>query len=184
MTVENIISIIIKSPQKNVADPAGVKPATSWSPVGRASNWATEASYTLSVLRHQTYHTTLAGFLETDCPGLDTDCLGLDTDCPGLDTDCPGLDTDCPGLDTDCLGLDTDCPGLDTDCLGLDTDCPGLDIDCLVLDTAVQTAVAAIFADTQIPEYCLDTVLPRNEKKIKYIKCPKTSSTLFHTFLA
>ena len=25
------------------ADPGGVEPATSWSPVGRASNWATEA---------------------------------------------------------------------------------------------------------------------------------------------
>ena len=34
---------MIKSPWKNVADLAGVKPQTSWSPVGRASNWATEA---------------------------------------------------------------------------------------------------------------------------------------------
>ena len=36
MTVENIS-------RKNVAEPVGVEPATSWSPVGRASNWATEA---------------------------------------------------------------------------------------------------------------------------------------------
>ena len=41
MTVEKYF--MIKSPRKNVADPAGVEPATSWSPVGRASNWATKA---------------------------------------------------------------------------------------------------------------------------------------------
>ena len=34
---------MIKSPQKNVADLARIKPATSWLPVGRASYWATEA---------------------------------------------------------------------------------------------------------------------------------------------
>ena len=34
---------MIKSPRKNFADPVGVEPAASWSPVGRASNWATEA---------------------------------------------------------------------------------------------------------------------------------------------
>ena len=34
---------MIKSPRKNVANPAGVERATSWSPVGRASNWTTEA---------------------------------------------------------------------------------------------------------------------------------------------
>ena len=33
---------MIKSPWKNVADSAGVEPATSWSPVRRTSNWATE----------------------------------------------------------------------------------------------------------------------------------------------
>ena len=32
-----------QSPWKDVAIPAGVKPATSWSPVGRPSNWATKA---------------------------------------------------------------------------------------------------------------------------------------------
>ena len=36
-------SFMIKSSRKNVADPMGVKPTTSWSPVGCASNWATEA---------------------------------------------------------------------------------------------------------------------------------------------
>ena len=40
MSVENIL---YQSPRKNVADPEGVEPAVSWSPVGRASNWATEA---------------------------------------------------------------------------------------------------------------------------------------------
>ena len=34
---------MIKSPWKNVADPAEVETATSWSPVGCQSNWATEA---------------------------------------------------------------------------------------------------------------------------------------------
>ena len=38
---------MIKSPQKNVADTAWVKPVTSSSPVGRTSNWATEAGVTL-----------------------------------------------------------------------------------------------------------------------------------------
>ena len=38
---------IIKSPRKNVANPAGVESAISWSPVGRASNWATEAGLRL-----------------------------------------------------------------------------------------------------------------------------------------
>ena len=38
-----------QSPWLNVADPAGVKPANSWSPVGYTSNWATEADiYSLS----------------------------------------------------------------------------------------------------------------------------------------
>ena len=36
-------TIKIKSPRKTAADPAGFEPATSWSPVGQASNWATEA---------------------------------------------------------------------------------------------------------------------------------------------
>ena len=43
MTVEN-------SPRKNVADPAGVEPATSWSPVGRASKWATVAGLSVTEL--------------------------------------------------------------------------------------------------------------------------------------
>ena len=34
---------MIKSPRKNVADLQGVGHTTSWSPVGRTSNWATEA---------------------------------------------------------------------------------------------------------------------------------------------
>ena len=33
---------MIKSPWKKVADPAGVKLTTSWSPVKRTSNWATK----------------------------------------------------------------------------------------------------------------------------------------------
>ena len=33
---------MIKSPRKNVADLAGVEPATSWSPVRRTSNWTTK----------------------------------------------------------------------------------------------------------------------------------------------
>ena len=45
MTAE-IISWSI-STKKNVVDPAGVKPATSWSLVRLASNWATEASILL-----------------------------------------------------------------------------------------------------------------------------------------
>ena len=36
---------MIKSLRKNVAEPAGVEPATSWSPVGLASNWGTEAGH-------------------------------------------------------------------------------------------------------------------------------------------
>ena len=32
-----------QSPGKNVANPAGAKPANSWSPVARTSNWATKA---------------------------------------------------------------------------------------------------------------------------------------------
>ena len=36
---------MIKFPRKNVADTAGVEPATSWSLVGRASTWATVAGY-------------------------------------------------------------------------------------------------------------------------------------------
>ena len=36
-----------QSPRKNVADPAGVESATSWSPVGRTSNWATEADQSI-----------------------------------------------------------------------------------------------------------------------------------------
>ena len=41
--------VMIKSPRNNVADIAVVEPATSWPPVGPASNWATEASlFTLS----------------------------------------------------------------------------------------------------------------------------------------
>ena len=36
-------NLMIKSPWKNVADPVGIKPTTSWSPVEHASNWATEA---------------------------------------------------------------------------------------------------------------------------------------------
>ena len=34
---------MIKSPWKNVASPAGIEPATIWSPAGRTSNRATEA---------------------------------------------------------------------------------------------------------------------------------------------
>ena len=41
---------MIKSPRKNVADLAGIKPATCWSPVGCASNSATEADMDLCVL--------------------------------------------------------------------------------------------------------------------------------------
>ena len=40
---------MIKSPRKNVADPAGFEPATSWSPVRRASNWATEAGKSIMI---------------------------------------------------------------------------------------------------------------------------------------
>ena len=43
MTIENISWSISR---KNVADPAGVEPAASWSPVGRASNWATDITKT------------------------------------------------------------------------------------------------------------------------------------------
>ena len=35
---------MIKSPQKNVANLVGDEPATSWSPVGRAPNWAKAGS--------------------------------------------------------------------------------------------------------------------------------------------
>ena len=41
MTTENISWSI--STKKTVADPVGIEPATSWSPVGRASNWAIKA---------------------------------------------------------------------------------------------------------------------------------------------
>ena len=40
---------MIKSPRKTVADSVGVEPTTSWSPVGCASNWATEAGTPRSV---------------------------------------------------------------------------------------------------------------------------------------
>ena len=43
----------INSPWKNVTDLAGVKPATSWPPVERASNWATKAgSMHIIILTH------------------------------------------------------------------------------------------------------------------------------------
>ena len=40
----------VQSPRKNVADPAGVEPGTSWSQVGRASNWATENGFSAKIL--------------------------------------------------------------------------------------------------------------------------------------
>ena len=39
-----------KSPQKSDADTEGVESATSWSYVGRASNWATEAGLNYSYI--------------------------------------------------------------------------------------------------------------------------------------
>ena len=39
-----------QSPRKNVADPAGVEPATSWSPVGSKSNWAIEVLKGLKII--------------------------------------------------------------------------------------------------------------------------------------
>ena len=57
-----------QSPWKNVADLAGVKPATSWSPDGCTSNWATKAHFFL-VLIHVYFHSChirLVSLLYTD----------------------------------------------------------------------------------------------------------------------
>ena len=49
---------MIKSPWKNVADPAGVNPATSWSQVRCTSNWATKARITEASITFSSLSTT------------------------------------------------------------------------------------------------------------------------------
>ena len=54
MTEENISWSNLKI--KNVARLAGVKPATFWSPVGRASSWATKATHKSIICFKDTFH--------------------------------------------------------------------------------------------------------------------------------
>ena len=55
---------MIKSPQI-VADLAGVAPATSWSPVQCASNWATEAGFALLSVSKKTFKFKFSRFSDT-----------------------------------------------------------------------------------------------------------------------
>ena len=47
---------------KECCQPSGVEPATSWSPVGRASNWAKEATFLMEKKKLPYLELTISGF--------------------------------------------------------------------------------------------------------------------------